>query len=134
MKYVLGFACNEDGQWLLIKKNRPEWQSGLLNGIGGKIEENEKPINAMNRECFEEVKLILDWKEVGRMHGPDWECYIYFAQDNVVSLYEQVEDEELGLYTDEEWKALPHISNLEYLIPFCCMSNAYIILEYGLEE
>ena len=38
-KYVLTFLFTSDYKnvWL-IEKNRPNWQKGSLNGIGGKIE------------------------------------------------------------------------------------------------
>lgn len=41
-KYVLGFmfSTEDRGQKVaLIKKLKPKWQAGLLNGIGGKIEQ-----------------------------------------------------------------------------------------------
>jgi len=59
IKYVCGFAFTEDGkQVLLISKNRPEWQRGRLNGVGGKIESFDKsPAYAMVREFEEETGL-----------------------------------------------------------------------------
>ena len=36
-KYVVGFMFSPDKQFVaLIRKNRPEWQAGKLNGIAGK--------------------------------------------------------------------------------------------------
>ena len=55
-QYVLGFIT--DGhRVLLIKKNRPENQVGLYNGIGGKVNDNELPLDAMIRESKEETNL-----------------------------------------------------------------------------
>ena len=35
-KWVVGFIFNSDmDHVLLINKNRPDWQIGFLNGIGG---------------------------------------------------------------------------------------------------
>lgn len=51
-RYVLGFKFyNNNGIMyaVLIEKKRPEYIAGFLNGIGGKIEENERPIDAMVR-------------------------------------------------------------------------------------
>ena len=57
-RYVLGFVFSLDAsRVLLIWKNRPEWQKGKLNGIGGKIEEGELPIDAMKREFSEETSF-----------------------------------------------------------------------------
>ncbi len=58
MKYVLGFLFDiNDDTVLLVRKNRPSWQNGLLNGIGGKIEPGETPLEAMVREFKEETGL-----------------------------------------------------------------------------
>jgi 8-oxo-dGTP diphosphatase len=39
----------------LIKKERPAWQKGLYNGIGGKVEVGETPHSAIHREFWEET-------------------------------------------------------------------------------
>ena len=41
IKYVTGFLFSPDKKSVvLINKNRPAFQVGKLNGVGGKIEEN----------------------------------------------------------------------------------------------
>jgi 8-oxo-dGTP diphosphatase len=43
-KYVVGFLFNSDtNKVCLIKKNRPQWQKGRLNGVGGHIEDGKAP-------------------------------------------------------------------------------------------
>jgi 8-oxo-dGTP diphosphatase len=60
-QYVLGFIFDQVGsKVLLIKKERPEWQKGRWNGIGGKVEANELPLNAMRRELYEETGLNVN--------------------------------------------------------------------------
>ena len=55
-KYVTGFLFSKDASHVvLIKKINPQWQNGLFNGVGGKIETNETSIAAMVREFFEET-------------------------------------------------------------------------------
>lgn len=54
MDYVLGFLIQEDSI-VLIRKRKPEWQAGKLNGVGGKIEAGEVPYVAMCREFKEET-------------------------------------------------------------------------------
>jgi hypothetical protein len=40
MEYVCGFMfANDFTEVALIRKNKPEWQRGKLNGIGGKVEQ-----------------------------------------------------------------------------------------------
>ena len=64
MNYVLGFIfCLEKRQVLLIRKNRPAFQKGYHNGIGGKVEAKEHSRAAMVRECREECGLHTVEKE-----------------------------------------------------------------------
>lgn len=51
MRYVVGFTFDQaKTNVALIRKKRPSWQKFLLNGMGGKIESNETPLQAMVRE------------------------------------------------------------------------------------
>lgn len=66
--YTLGFVFNpERTHVMLIRKTRPQWQAGLLNGIGGKLEEDESDSECMIREFKEETGLLEtpSWKAVG---------------------------------------------------------------------
>lgn len=79
--YSLGFLFTGDlSQVALIQKVAPEWQKGLWNGIGGKIEVGESPLEAMNREFVEETGYGTDllWHQFGVMTGPEW-CVTLFA-------------------------------------------------------
>lgn len=54
--YVVGFWFNNARDRVaLIRKIKPEWQKGLLNGVGGKVEGNESFRQAMVREFQEET-------------------------------------------------------------------------------
>lgn len=56
IQYVCGFAFSESGREVaLIHKKRPHWQKDHLNGIGGKIKDDELPYAAMIREFEEEA-------------------------------------------------------------------------------
>ena len=83
--YVVGFAfTNSRSRVLLLKKEKPPWQKGLLNGIGGKIKHWEAPMTAMCRESEEEVGLKLDWVQAGIIEGIDiiglpYEVHIFFC-------------------------------------------------------
>ncbi len=71
--YACGFLFSPDrSRVLLIRKNRPAWQAGKLNGIGGKIERGETPAEAMRREFREEAALdISTWQEILTLGGAD---------------------------------------------------------------
>lgn len=70
-KYVVGFMFDASMSHVaLIRKNKPAWQAGLLNGIGGKVEPGEEAINAMCREFGEEAGLWpADWTHFCSMAG-----------------------------------------------------------------
>ena len=50
---------------LLLKKNNPDWQKGLYNGIGGKVELNTTPLETIIKKCQEELGVnISNWIEL----------------------------------------------------------------------
>lgn len=59
-EWVVGFLFNDDAtEVVLIRKNRPEWQAGRLNGVGGKVEEGDRSHHhAMAREFCEETGFV----------------------------------------------------------------------------
>lgn len=64
VEYVVGLLFSPDRrQVALIRKNRPAWQAGKWNGIGGKVEPGESPADAMRRECLEEAGVSLPCRE-----------------------------------------------------------------------
>lgn len=58
--YVCGFVFSMDqSQVLLMLKQKPLWQMGRYNGIGGSVELGESSWDAMQRELSEEVSGIF---------------------------------------------------------------------------
>ena len=72
-KYVVGFVFSKDlNSVLLMHKNRPAWQNGLVNGLGGKVEEGEDTFITISREIEEESGLVIpkeSWVKVGRVYS-----------------------------------------------------------------
>ena len=82
---VAGFLFRGDDV-LLVKKTKPSWQAGLFNGIGGKIKDGEKPIDAMYREFSEEVGWHINepnwgttWRGFAQESQSDYLVYFYRA-------------------------------------------------------
>ena len=127
-KYVTGFLFSQDANHVvLIKKINPAWQRGLFNGVGGKVEDNESPIDAMVREFSEETGVITqpeDWTCFANVFRSN--CYdvdMYFAHSDLAFDALTVEAEEVHILKVTE---LPKniIPNLQWLIPLALDTQA----------
>ena len=118
--YTLGFIFNRGlDEVLLIKKRRPVWQRGRLNGIGGKIEPGEESVQCMVREASEECGLESvseNWTHVGSMEGALWSVDVYaLVYRGARNSLRTTTDEEVTWYSVA---ALPEdaLSNVPWLI------------------
>jgi len=125
IKYVVGFLFSKDiKNVLLIEKTKPDWQKGSLNGVGGKVEEGETPLDAMIREFQEEAALkITEWNH----------CVVITGDGFVVDFYRAFSDDiyQATSLTEEQIQvcdtfSLPNnvIYNLKWIIPFCLDNNS----------
>ena len=117
--YVAGFLFSFDRRRvLLIQKNRPRWQAGKLNGVGGKIEAGETPLDAMRREFREEAGIDgLTWEEFATLGGPDFKVHFFAAFGDQISTARQTTDECLIVARVTTIQTLAVIPNLRVLIP-----------------
>ena len=124
-KYVLGFRFH-NGNVLLIKKAKPAWQKGRINGIGGKVEPGEESIDAMVREFREETGIETkpsDWKYIALMTGPcgkdpdDWYVRVYASFGPISHAQTTTVEEVIEVGAQE----LPPevLINLHWLVPLC---------------
>ena len=77
--YVMGLLIDtETNRVALIRKNRPAWQAGRLNAVGGKVEAGEWPIDAMRREFREETGAqVNDWQHIATVLDFTGSIYVY---------------------------------------------------------
>lgn len=87
MEYVVGFLFGASRQNVaLIRKKKPEWQAGKLNGIGGKLEPGEEPHKAMAREFYEEAGYYTEgWRKFCELRSGDAVIHCFSA-----TLYDSV--------------------------------------------
>lgn len=116
--YVAGFLFSSDFERVvLIEKQKPDWQKGLLNGVGGKIEPGETPEEAMRREFMEETGMdVEDWTEYTTLGGEGWRVHFFYGIGNVEAAVTLTDELVLVRRVDDLW-ALPVIQNLQWLIP-----------------
>lgn len=117
-KYVVGFLFRNEGKEVaLIRKEKPEWQKGKLNGVGGKIEPGENSFEAMEREFKEETGAVVTL----------WRLFVALNCDGVfIDFFCSHEPAEVRTTTNElvEWWRVSEvlnnprtIPNLKWLIP-----------------
>ena len=122
-QFVIGFLFKND-EVALIAKNRPEWQRGKLNGVGGHIENGETPLNAMRREFCEEAGGFLEsWEYYCTMTYPDAEIYCFRCFEPYTPINKT--DEVISWYLIDR---LPKnvIPNLNWLIPLALYDDYFL--------
>lgn len=135
---------HSDNNVLLVLKDKPAWQKGRLNLVGGKVEPGETPVQAAVRELKEESGLSPmhdtdpDWGGpvvCGKIIGVD--CVIYCLNCNVVAdpfgklKPRDSETEKVDWYQFWKIKDDPRLMpNLKVIIPLLFMdSRGWIIID-----
>lgn len=127
-RYVLGLMFRDNCTSLvLIRKNKPKWQEGLLNGIGGKIEPNETEIEAMVREFKEETGVDTNnsgWRKYCEISGECFIVHCYTARDS--DAWEKAvtkESEIIEKHHPDELNRQDCVSNLLWLVELALDEN-----------
>lgn len=109
IRYVVGYIFDEKKEnVLLVKKLRPEFLAGKMNGIGGKMElYDENEAAAMSRETLEEANLNIpreDFYFITANDLPDFSLHHFFAiaSDKVMEDYKNNIDEQHAWYNIEK--------------------------------
>lgn len=123
---MVGFCYDTDAQHvLLVRKTRPTWQAGLLNGVGGKVEPGEHFQAAMVREWVEETPaapVVPTWEHFVTLLSGEHTIVFFRAfthWEDLAALHRTVNDvgERLFLVRIESVVANPHVPNLSWLVP-----------------
>lgn len=135
MNYVLGFAFGvshlAEPYVALIKKTKPDWQAGKLNGIGGKVGRDELNKAAMVRKFREETGADTDpekWDSIGDLQCPETGARVFLFAINLdweafEELRTTTEEEVVKIRVDRVF-GYPALPNLAWLIP---MARAYLV-------
>lgn len=124
--YVAGFMFGcVNGHALevaLVRKQKGgQFQVGKLNGIGGKIDGDETPMNAMIREFAEETGSETnsrDWREYCVLGGTDWRVHFFVCLTGAGKVLQTIEEEQIGWHSlNKDDFYLGCVPNLSWLIP-----------------
>jgi 8-oxo-dGTP diphosphatase len=117
---------------LLIRKNKPDWQVGKLNGVGGKVEESDSDTTfTMCREFSEEVGVwegalvgfqteVKDWSHFACLSDQrGWNIDFFYSRAKyVLQDFKSMTDEKLEVILVSEIPSRTDlIMNLQYLVP-----------------
>ena len=121
--YVVGFLFNDEkSRVALIEKNRPDWQKGKLNGIGGKVWPSELPSHSMVREFEEETGVLLTkWELFAVLRDALESVFVisfFFAiSSNALDKVTTNTEEKVIICDIDSLPGLNIVNNLNWLIP-----------------
>jgi len=125
-RYVLGLLFNRDlSSVVLIEKRTPEWQAGLLNGVGGKVEPGENERGAMVREFKEETgadTTPLQWLSFCEMSGDDFVVECFMSVDETAH--------NKAISTEDELVTLMHVGLMHN---FKCVPHLHWLIQMALD-
>ncbi len=118
-EYVCGFLFSNDfNRVVLIKKKRPDWQKGYLNGVGGKVHFNESCLDGMIREFQEETGLLIkNWLEFSSIECVNYTVHFYWSTCDNINNVKTMTDEEIFIIDTSELQQLKIVNSLSWLIP-----------------
>lgn len=123
-KYCLGLIFDPDQNRVLLlsKRSTDQFNPGLWNGIGGKVEKNETSLDAMVRETFEEASFRVDsdcWTHMGVISDYDLFHVDVFASLARIDAASQATDELIGIFDREQAQDLNYAASVkEALLPW----------------
>jgi 8-oxo-dGTP diphosphatase len=134
-EYVAGFMFYKNCV-ALVKKAKPEWQQGFLNAVGGKIEYQESPLEAMVREFTEETCVTTansSWKQFCKLTGKDvlgedWTVYFFKSFVKLMHHLQGSLIEPVAWYNVRDLKKV--VPNVRWLIPFALFGEDLALPSY----
>jgi 8-oxo-dGTP diphosphatase len=110
-----------DDKVALVRKTKPAWQAGRLNGIGGKMEGGETPLECMCREWKEETGHTYDhWEQFAEIVLPGATVFFFKAIVQQLPAFPAVNDsgEPIEVHPFEDVvRRTDMIQNLKWLLP-----------------
>ena len=124
LKMVVGLHFDLSRQFVAMvhKMSGPACVIGNWNGVGGKVDPGEEPLNAMVREFGEETGLatnLQDWHQFAELNATNYDLFFFWAASSDVFRCRTVEKEPIKV-----WKAVDLLGesnvmhNMRWMIPY----------------
>ena len=118
--YVLALLFTPDARRVvLMRKERPAWQAGRVNALGGKLLPGESAAEAASREVREEAAARVPvgaWHELVVWRDPVYRMHVLSAFHPAADGARTAEDQEVFLADVDDLPAAC-IENLRWLVP-----------------
>lgn len=119
-KYVVGFLFDPQFEKVvLIRKTKPEWQAGRVNGVGGKVEAGETYREAMIREFTEETGLTyFNWQELAFLNCPFADLQTFWGVSHQYDRVITTTEEQVEIHNVADLLTTPEfLPSILWLIP-----------------
>lgn len=129
-QYVCGFYFCDDNV-VLIRKNKPEWQAGKLNGVGGAVEPGESALDAMRREFREEASkhtCEAEWRFFAVLRTRDAEIFFFSAHGTASGISSGTDEAIYFVQVDTISHHPIVLPNLRWLIPLALNNEPSIVV------
>lgn len=126
-EYTVGFL-HDDDRVVLIKKNRPTWQAGSLNGVGGHVEPGESALDCQVREFLEETGVAVpEWDHFLTLEGTKSRitCFAKYDDKYQIPHVRSMTDERVGIYEMWQLDNYRTVPNLSWIIPLMQQRGNY---------
>ena len=126
-EYALGFL-HDDKRVVMIRKNRPDWQAGKLNGVGGHVEPGENAYQAMVREFKEETGVDVPlWDHFLTLRGKRSliSCYATYDTENYIKQVKTLTDEKVVVVNLKKFNYDRAVPNVSWILPLMQQRDGY---------
>lgn len=131
-QFVSGFYFDASLEYVaLIRKDHPPYLAGKLNGVGGKIEQCESPIQAMIREFKEEAgQHVETWKRFcvlqgKNCYGEEFVVHFFYAVGDFCSIRSMTQEKVERIKISEIDNHEPQ-PNIKWLIPMAINTQYHL--------
>lgn len=145
-EFCCGFMFDLSNKFVVLIKRREsrKYKPGCWNGVGGKVEDGETPLQAMRREFKEEAGLdIKDWRKFCELRAKDpgfpngfGSIHMFYTEQDYNTLLKTTSctDETVRVISIESLRDIPRMPNLNWLVAMAKSQSVSEGVVYNIES